>query len=170
MGERCTPANRRQRCCTETGAAAVEFALVLPILLVVVFGIITYGLIFASQISLNAAARDAARAGVVEPLSGTPLTCAGIAQLARGNTHPLGAAQSAVKVKVTSPDGSASCTLIVNSSTVTGSGTADLCSGSAGSTSPLVVELTYEAKSPVPLVPGTDTTLSSKGEFQCEYS
>ena len=49
----------------DTGAAAVEFVLVLPILLALVFGIIYFGYIFAAQISLNSSARDAARSLVV---------------------------------------------------------------------------------------------------------
>ncbi len=172
MGVLGLPPSRLRAERREHGAAAVEFALVLPILLAIVFGIITYGLIFASQISLNAAARDAARAGVVAPLTGpaSPLTCAKVADLARQNTHLLGGSPSAVTVVVTFPDGSTKCTLPKGSSTVTGSGSVDPCTGSGGSSAPLKVDMTYEAKSPVPLVPGTDATLTSTGEFQCEYS
>ena len=46
---------------SQRGAAAVEFALVLPILLLLVMGIIEFGLIFNSQISLTNAAREGAR-------------------------------------------------------------------------------------------------------------
>ena len=144
----------------------------LPILLAVVFGIITYGLIFASQISLNSAARDAARAGVVAGITGPadPLTCAEIANLARQSSHLLGGSSSAVKVVVTFSDGSTTCTLPKDSTTVSGSGTEEPCTGSDTDSPPLKVDLTYEAKSPVPLVPGTDATLTATGEFQCEYS
>lgn len=47
---------RRQR-----GAAAVEFALVLPILLLILLGIIDFGLYFYNDLQLTHAARDAAR-------------------------------------------------------------------------------------------------------------
>jgi Flp pilus assembly protein TadG len=47
---------RRQR-----GAAAVEFALVLPILLVILLGIIDFGLYFYNDLQLTHVARDAAR-------------------------------------------------------------------------------------------------------------
>src|SRR5918911_2543478 len=50
----------------DRGAAAVEFALVTPLLLLILFGIIDYGIWFADSISARQAVRDAARQGVVE--------------------------------------------------------------------------------------------------------
>ena len=46
----------------ERGASAVEFALVLPILIVLVLGIIEFGHAFQVQGTLSAAAREGARA------------------------------------------------------------------------------------------------------------
>ncbi|TDR90494.1 TadE/TadG family type IV pilus assembly protein [Enterovirga rhinocerotis] len=46
------------------GASAVEFALVSPILIVMLFGIIAYGLYFAAAHSLQQIAAEAARASV----------------------------------------------------------------------------------------------------------
>jgi Flp pilus assembly protein TadG len=46
----------------ERGAAAVEFALVLPVLLLVIFGIIDFGRMLNAQITLTEAAREGARA------------------------------------------------------------------------------------------------------------
>ena len=45
----------------EQGASAVEFALVLPILVLLVFGIITFGIVFARTQGMEAAAREGAR-------------------------------------------------------------------------------------------------------------
>jgi Flp pilus assembly protein TadG len=45
----------------DEGAAAVEFALVLPLLLFVVFGIVDFGLAFQAQIIANNAVREGAR-------------------------------------------------------------------------------------------------------------
>ena len=50
----------------ERGASAVEFALVVIPLLLVVGGIINFGVAFANQISLDNAVRQAARATVVD--------------------------------------------------------------------------------------------------------
>lgn len=50
----------------ERGAAAVEFALVLPILLLFLGGIIDFGRAFFTQVVLTNAAREGVRAAVVQ--------------------------------------------------------------------------------------------------------
>lgn len=50
----------------DTGAAAVEFALVLPILLLLTFGIVDYGVLFSNSLSVRDGARQAARLAVVQ--------------------------------------------------------------------------------------------------------
>ena len=45
----------------ELGAAAVEFALVVPVLFSLLFGIVEFGHIFNAQIQVTAAAREGAR-------------------------------------------------------------------------------------------------------------
>ncbi len=49
----------------EEGATAVEFALVAPLLILLVFGIIEYGLWFSDSLSTRQGVREAARQGVV---------------------------------------------------------------------------------------------------------
>jgi Flp pilus assembly protein TadG len=46
---------------TDEGAAAVEFALVLPLLLLVLFGIVDFGRAYNAQQALNAGTREGAR-------------------------------------------------------------------------------------------------------------
>lgn len=46
------------------GVAALEFALIFPILFIMLYGFITYSIIFAVQHSLNLAAAEGARASV----------------------------------------------------------------------------------------------------------
>jgi Flp pilus assembly protein TadG len=50
----------------ERGAAAVEFALVLPLLLLLVFGIVEFGRTFQVQATLSAAAREGVRVMAVQ--------------------------------------------------------------------------------------------------------
>lgn len=70
------PAKRRARAWrglrgwrrSEEGATAVEFAFVLPVLLMIVAGIIQFGAIFFLQNNMSNAAREAARALAVESI------------------------------------------------------------------------------------------------------
>lgn len=55
----------RRRGRAERGAAAVEFAILLPVLLLILFGIVEYGSIFNAQLSLQHAAREGVREMVV---------------------------------------------------------------------------------------------------------
>ncbi|WP_429886081.1 TadE/TadG family type IV pilus assembly protein [Geoalkalibacter halelectricus] len=61
----------------ERGAAAVEFAVVLPLLLLILLGIIEYGLIFYNKQVLTNASREGARFGIV---AGERATSASIEQ------------------------------------------------------------------------------------------
>ena len=54
----------------EEGAAAVEFALVVPLLLVVLLAIIDFGWIFNQQLNMTAAAREGARIIAVKGATG----------------------------------------------------------------------------------------------------
>lgn len=46
---------------SERGAAAVEFALILPILMLILFGVIEFGGVYNAQLMVTGAAREAAR-------------------------------------------------------------------------------------------------------------
>jgi hypothetical protein len=50
----------------ERGASAVEFALVLPLLLLVMAGIVDYGMFFNNSLNVRQGVREAARQGVVQ--------------------------------------------------------------------------------------------------------
>lgn len=49
----------------EVGAAAVEFALILPLLLLLVFGGVEFGLVLFNKQVITNASREAARAGII---------------------------------------------------------------------------------------------------------
>lgn len=54
----------------ERGAAAVEFGLILPVLLLIVGGVVDFGMMYFQQIELANAARDGVRQVVVNQASG----------------------------------------------------------------------------------------------------
>jgi len=51
---------------SEKGASAVEFALILPILIMLVFGIVEFGIAFNNYITITHAAREGARIAAVD--------------------------------------------------------------------------------------------------------
>lgn len=100
-GRDSTMVERREgRVRAERGAAAVEFALVVPLLVLLLFGIISYGVMLSFRQTLSQAATEGARAAAVtflsedkrdeataavdEALSGFGLTCTPTGGLARG--------------------------------------------------------------------------------------
>ena len=50
---------------SEKGASAVEFAIILPILIILVFGIVQFGIAYNNYIALTHAAREGARLAAV---------------------------------------------------------------------------------------------------------
>jgi len=70
----------------ERGAAAVEFALVVPVLIVLLFGIIEFSKAFNTQSTLSAAAREAARTMALANDAGLARTAAQTAASSLGLT------------------------------------------------------------------------------------
>jgi Flp pilus assembly protein TadG len=99
-----TPSWRRTRA-SDRGASAVEFGLVAPILILMVFGIIQYGLYFFDSVNARQGVREAARQGVVKTFP----TCTGAstdwAKLKCNTKTQVGAVTGPVYVKVAAPDG-----------------------------------------------------------------
>jgi Flp pilus assembly protein TadG len=54
-----------QRRHDESGAELIEFAIVVVLLITLLYGIVTYGLILAAQSTVTQAAADAARSGII---------------------------------------------------------------------------------------------------------
>jgi Flp pilus assembly protein TadG len=141
----------------ESGAAAVEFALVVPFLLLIVFGIIVYGMVFAQSLSLSNSARQAARSGVI---SGT--TCDQITSLAHDAADTIGmdGADTTVSIKrgATEATASAACG---------GGGSTQPCKSQAVGTN-IYVTLTFSPDPIIPFVP-VPSTLQGKGVYRCEF-
>ena len=64
----------RSKASSQKGASAVEFALVLPLLMLITFGIIEFGMFIYNQQVLTNASREGARAGIVASSPRVPAT------------------------------------------------------------------------------------------------
>ena len=103
---------RRQR-----GAAAVEFALVLPVFLAVVFGVIEYGWVFYQQFNLAGAVRDGLRQGVTISQAATPDPRVTAVQKAQANLQTLGIASGSVTLTATYGGSAPTKTMTLNVTT-----------------------------------------------------
>ncbi len=135
-----SPSNRSS---DERGAAAVEFAIVLPVLVLLVFGIIQWSIYFNRLQGLQAAAREGAR----------------VAALPQST-------QSDIRAKVTSaldgvlPSGTTPTITVSPSS----GNPCDLQSAGARVT----VTVTTTSQLDIPLWGSQTVTQTGKGEFKCE--
>lgn len=134
----------------ESGASAVEFALVLPILILFLFGIIQFGLAFARSQGMEAVARESARLASL----GGDLEYDDILQAARNTTVPF---IDSYHLEVT-VDGAQ------------GSGTT-WCSD-AGDTVEIEASVTASERSryaiSIPLWGSSEPSYASTGVFRCE--
>ena len=62
-GNRCRPLSRRAS--QQDGAAAIEFALIVPVLVLLLFGLIEFGMAFLQVQSIRAGVREGGRAAAV---------------------------------------------------------------------------------------------------------
>ncbi|HVL89471.1 MAG TPA: TadE family protein [Actinomycetota bacterium] len=96
----------------QRGASAVEFAIVLPVIALMLFGIIDFGVVLNNQNTVRAAAREGARLGAVAQFTGgagctivgtvSSTETRGLMCLIKERNHPIGEA-ARVRVIVPSP-------------------------------------------------------------------
>ena len=172
----------------DDGAAAVEFALVVPLLLLLVFGIINFGALFSTQLSINNGVRQAARQAVVAG-SNTGQQCGNLVEAVQeASSPPLGTNKATIGVKTVrvstlSPGGSSTsmpCGSNFNTVKTAMSNSQQntrVCAGSAtngsGAIESIRVEASVPAKLLVPMpIPGfaNTFTLTSKAVYRCEFS
>lgn len=132
---------------SERGAAAVEFALVMPILFMLIFGIIDFGYAINRSSMINNAARDAAREG---SLNGTKADI-----IAAANGSLTGIAGATVKVTCTKPAGGA-C------------GTNYDADAASGGTTIVTVEYTHEMITPISIIFGDSINLDRTAKMRIE--
>ncbi len=136
------PGDQAQR-----GAVAVEFALLLPVLLLILVGTIQFGILFSQYQVMEGAAREGARCAAVQ---GAGSTC--VVQDRVDAALPGGYTRSA-PVSVVVEGGGTACTSSTVGENVTVSWSQDFDTGALGS-----------------LVPGMDDsfTRTIQGTFRCE--
>jgi hypothetical protein len=149
----------------DEGASAVEFALIVPALTLLIFGIISFGIIFAQQISLGNAARQAARAGAVSgPIcgsSGSP----GTGLIGQAQTDATTIAVNPSNVVVTIRRQAPAPALPTNPC---GSSGNKPCDGSSAGDN-LLVTTQYTSQMLTPFVQPS-FNLTATGVFRCEFS
>ena len=129
----------------DRGAAVVEFAIVLPLLVLLVFGIVQFSIAYNRQQGLHAAAREGAR------LAALPQTTSG---------DVVSHVQSALQ-GVLSPSDISKVTI-----TVTPSGSQPCDSAPPGTH--VVVTVSAPDQLSIPLFSSQTLTLTGRGEFLCE--
>jgi Flp pilus assembly protein TadG len=94
----------------ERGAEAVEFALVVPVFLLLVFGVVDFGYMINHDTMVNNASREGARAGAFNPDQAAINT---LVRQSLTTLEPIGTSPSNITVTVTcrTPLGSTTCTL-----------------------------------------------------------
>ena len=157
----------------DRGASAVEFALVVPLLLILVFGIINFGVLFSQQLTMNNAVREGARRAVVADPN-APRTCAQIITSVRNELAALALDPNDVDVQITTSGFTSTqpCPGGFVSSYGTGANNVP-CRGSYnnGNAGSLVVEARTESGILVSFPPfPTSLTLTSKAVYRCEFS
>ena len=137
----------------EHGAALVEFALIVPLLTLFLFGIVQFGLAYDKKQSINSAAREGARAGAIPTK-----TVQNIRDTVESSYDGTILDDVAVTTKV-----------YLDSTSSAELGVADKpCEGNAGRT--VIVYATVPHVLTIPFFGAPTLTLEGKGEFRCERS
>ncbi len=147
----------------DDGASAVEFALVLPLLIILVFGIIAFGIVFAQSLALGNAAREGARAGVVEQR-----TCGEILTRVQDAANSIAMSGENVVVEVTRTGAGTRCPA---GTSYSGAPAAVVPCAGSDSGDEITVSATFDSELIIPLVfanPSFD--LLGTGVFRCEFS
>ncbi len=129
----------------ERGAAVVEFAIVLPLLILLVFGIIEFSIAYNREQGLHAAAREGARVAALPQSTSTDIT--------NRVKSALNGVLSASEIQ----------TVTI---TITPSGSQP-CNGAAPGTH-VVVTVSVPNQLSIPLFTNQTLTLTGRGEFLCE--
>lgn len=158
----------------------MEFAIILPLLMMVLFGIMGFGFAMAQSASLASGAREGARLGAVNGVAAGSVDhdCGDVVAQAREQAQTIGVQPTDVEVTVSrvSSTGSAVTVCSAGVGAVTPSGGVPPCTDSAATAATeATVRVTtklYDRAFTIP-VPGasilTPETLEKTAEYRCEY-
>ena len=148
----------------ECGAVAVEFALLLPVLMLIVFGIIQFGVVMAQSAALANGARTGARDGVVNIVAGHD--CKYVVTRTREAAQSISMTASAVAVTVKRGPTEASATTVCSGEGAVGTLP---CRTTSTADQNLYVTTTFTSPAIVPIVGLGDFDLTGTGAYRCEY-
>ena len=135
----------------QRGAAAVELALILPILILLVFGIVQFGIAFNNKQGLHAAAREGARFGALPQHSKTEI----ISRVDDALDGVIDPSDATVTVHIIRPNG-----------TEIDAPTQPCDLQAAGTRVKVIISTPHHTQ--IPLMNFAAGTLTAKGEFRCE--
>ena len=166
----------RQRLCREDGAAAVEFALIVGVLAMLIFGMLQFGLTFFELQNLRSATREGGRLGAV---GATPDAIRARIEAASNGAIQTGEASNGSFVKITYSD-SGAFTEPGSSTNLTGPTNPACTSTTAGATTTdaaVRIQL-FLAQAPshlkslftvnIPLLPPISMAPTIDAQFRCE--
>lgn len=161
----------------DTGATAVEFALVLPLLIMLVFGIIGFAVLFAQKLALSNSAREGSRFAAVNlygNATANPHSCQAVVDAVRkaATTISMNSVdgqgrnlQVAVSVK---RDNTTVCTANAGTATSSNQNVTPCTDGTDSSV--LTTTATYRSELIIPLaIVSPSFDLEGKGVYRCEY-
>jgi Flp pilus assembly protein TadG len=154
----------RSKCHDERGANAVEFAFLVPILILLIFGIISFGWLFSQQLALNNAVREGARFAVAVGNT-TAQQCDQIQPTVRnalvGSTITNTSAVAVTAKKVGDVNNCSGVTILCEDSFDPDDG---------GAIASIEVNATYPATFILPTPGGPTIGLSARAVYRCEFS
>ncbi|HZJ06954.1 MAG TPA: TadE family protein [Nocardioidaceae bacterium] len=160
---------RTGRSSDQRGVAAVEFAIVIPVLLSLVFGVISFGFVLSQKAGIANGVRSGARYGSVN-LYANSHTCGNVIAETRESARTVGIS-SGTEVGVTVKRGTTTiCSAAVGAATPSGGLPPCTNASPPSGAETLYVEASFPAQVSIPMMSFDPIDLTSVGAYQCEYS
>lgn len=157
------PSRRQHR--TQDGAAAVEFGLIAPVLILLVFGIMSFGILFAQTLALSNAARQGARLGAVGNR-----TCAELVAETKNSATSININTANITVQILRGPAVGTATDITAAAPCNNATPHNTPCHDSDDGDNVYVKASYKSSMLVPLFFVSDNfTVGGTGAFRCEY-